>query len=129
MTPQLDVVMRFKASDVIKALENELRLSQDLALNLFQDTKKYLYVRERYKYKGRVPTKVLDIGWRTFIIHTQDYENFCREAFGYFVRYSPSTDAFVGITRDEGAVAIIAPHAYRHFGRGLSQNWGVMPRK
>jgi hypothetical protein len=128
MSPDLEVALCFNASGVIKALEEKLKLSNDLARNLFQDTKKYLYIRERYKYKGRVPTKLLDVGWQTFIVHTHDYEAFCKDAFGYFVHYMPSTDAFVGITRDEEAMAKVLPHAYMRFGRELSQNWGVVPK-
>lgn len=38
-----------------------------------------------------VPSAVVDEAWHSFILHTKDYQNFCREKVGRFVHHVPST--------------------------------------
>ncbi|MFI1401082.1 glycine-rich domain-containing protein [Streptomyces sp. NPDC020681] len=40
-----------------------------------------------------VPSKLVDIGWHTFILHTVDYADFCERVVGRFVHHVPETEA------------------------------------
>lgn len=35
------------------------------------------------------PTKAVDVGWHTFILHTADYAKFCHRVAGRFIHHNP----------------------------------------
>jgi hypothetical protein len=35
------------------------------------------------------PTKAIDVGWHTFILHTADYAEFCHRIAGRFIHHNP----------------------------------------
>lgn len=35
------------------------------------------------------PTKAVDVGWHTFILHTADYATFCQRVAGEFIHHDP----------------------------------------
>ncbi|MGW3194044.1 glycine-rich domain-containing protein [Streptomyces sp. NPDC001118] len=37
------------------------------------------------------PSKVVDPGWHTFMLHTEDYADWCTENFGYFLHHRPNS--------------------------------------
>jgi hypothetical protein len=39
------------------------------------------------------PSKLVDIGWHTFILHTVDYTAFCEQVAGRFVHHVPTAEA------------------------------------
>jgi hypothetical protein len=39
------------------------------------------------------PGELVDIGWHTFILHTQDYAAFCDDVAGRFIHHVPTDDA------------------------------------
>jgi hypothetical protein len=45
-----------------------------------------------------VPSELVDIGWHTFILYTQDYADFCDRVAGRFIHHTPHDD-----TSDQGA--------------------------
>lgn len=36
-----------------------------------------------------MPSRIVDISWHEFILHTKDYQNFCRRAFGHYFHHNP----------------------------------------
>ncbi len=44
---------------------------------------------------------VIDEYWHTFILHTRDYEEFCKKYLGSFIHHSPATPDFQPIGVDE----------------------------
>ncbi len=44
---------------------------------------------------------IIDEYWHTFVLHTRDYEAFCRTQFGLFIHHSPSSPDFQEPSRDE----------------------------
>ncbi|MFJ8361461.1 glycine-rich domain-containing protein [Streptomyces sp. NPDC093984] len=38
------------------------------------------------------PSKLVDIGWHTFILHTTDYADFCQRVVGHFVHHVPTDE-------------------------------------
>jgi len=43
------------------------------------------------KQRVSMPSQIVDELWHEFILHTREYENFCRKAFGQFMHHSPAT--------------------------------------
>ncbi|WP_413809807.1 glycine-rich domain-containing protein [Streptomyces sp. OE57] len=39
------------------------------------------------------PSKTIDIGWHTFILHTRDYADFCQRVAGHFIHHVPTDPA------------------------------------
>ncbi|MEY9997868.1 hypothetical protein ABIE67_010254 [Streptomyces sp. V4I8] len=37
-----------------------------------------------------VPSRMVDIGWHAFILHTVDYAHFCQRVVGHFVHHVPT---------------------------------------
>lgn len=63
--------------------------------------KKYLtYVKQELKlffkmnstYRSGIismPSRIVDVVWHEFILHTRDYHNFCQQGFGYYFHHNP----------------------------------------
>ncbi|MEU2801452.1 hypothetical protein [Streptomyces sp. NPDC007117] len=47
------------------------------------------------------PSKAVDVGWHTFILHTVDYAEFCDRVAGRFIHHVPTEDDQTG--EDSGA--------------------------
>ncbi|WKE70926.1 MULTISPECIES: glycine-rich domain-containing protein [unclassified Streptomyces] len=41
--------------------------------------------------EGMSPSRVVDPGWHTFMLHTEEYAGFCRTRFGRFVHHAPKS--------------------------------------
>ncbi|MBC2902508.1 glycine-rich domain-containing protein [Streptomyces cupreus] len=39
--------------------------------------------------EGMSPSQAVDPGWHTFMLHTEEYEAFCRTRYGRFVHHAP----------------------------------------
>ncbi|NUV72411.1 MULTISPECIES: hypothetical protein [unclassified Streptomyces] len=48
------------------------------------------------------PSKAVDVGWHTFILHTVDYAEFCERVAGRFIHHVPTPDTETG---EESAAA------------------------
>ena len=44
---------------------------------------------------------VVDEYWHTFILHTRDYEQFCKDYLGTFIHHSPATPDFQQLSLEE----------------------------
>ncbi|UPT41757.1 MULTISPECIES: hypothetical protein [Streptomyces] len=42
------------------------------------------------------PSKAVDVGWHTWILHTVDYAEFCERVAGRFIHHVPTPDAETG---------------------------------
>lgn len=36
------------------------------------------------------PSVIVDPGWHTFMLHSQEYANWCEQQFGYFLHHAPN---------------------------------------
>lgn len=69
------------------------------------------------------PSPLIDIGWHTFILYTQEYERFCRTVAGHFIHHNPSDEEGVDYEAGGSAAAVLAMKA-----RGLpvdEELWGA----
>ncbi|MFD4045122.1 glycine-rich domain-containing protein [Streptomyces sp. NPDC058611] len=56
----------------------------------------FVYVIGSEKAYDLAPSERVDPGWHTFMLHTQDYANWCQERFGYFVHHAPNSKVRTG---------------------------------
>ena len=120
--PSWGAVKTFRNEDIIQKMMQEYSMSREDALQLFEDTKMFLFLCATHPV-GLGPTAKLDDGWHTFILFTREYRDFCIRYLGKFIHHNP-------IVRYEGAdVQPSAPHsvllglAKTEFGDNLSKNW------
>ncbi|WDO07541.1 hypothetical protein ME763_18850 [Streptomyces murinus] len=41
--------------------------------------------------EGMSPSRAVDPGWHTFMLHTEEYDAFCRTRYGRFVHHAPKS--------------------------------------
>ncbi|WP_328298746.1 hypothetical protein OG389_13645 [Streptomyces sp. NBC_00435] len=51
----------------------------------------FLKVMGDAKAFDMAPSEIVDPGWHTFMLHTQDYAAWCEEQFGHFVHHAPNS--------------------------------------
>lgn len=57
--------------------------------------------------KGRfisMPSRVVDVAWHEFILHTRDYKAFCDKAFGKFLHHTPAVALNKQDAMDKGSL-------------------------
>lgn len=86
-------VLSYRLPSLVERLRKELSLSEKEAGALFVDMLRFLYLcANDEKQRSFSPPHLIDEAWHTFIIFTKDYEQFCRQNFGFFVHHVPLTD-------------------------------------
>ena len=116
--PSLDAVLSFQNSEIVKKLARELILSEADALQLFQDTKRFLYLAAITK-AGLRPSRKIDDGWHQFILFTRDYADFCFNHFGRFIHHQPDKEQIDKKSQSVDTLDL----AKSIFGDDLSKNW------
>ncbi len=73
---------------VINRYVGEYGIPFNTAANRFHELKSFLHTCA-IADRPCVPTKNIDDIWHTFILFTQDYQNFCMEYLGKFIHHYP----------------------------------------
>lgn len=115
----LQSVLAYENVRVLRKFRTKFAVSDDEAQELFTDLKKWLWLCAERKHalmQGLpVDTRpiVIHIGmvivdelWHTFILHTQDYAEFCERHFGFFVHHSPGSPDFVPMTEEQNSAQL-----------------------
>ena len=84
----LENVLEYRNPVLAQRFQQKLGISQEVAEQLFEDTKKFLYLCAASE-KPISPNKTLDFGWHEFILFTEDYTDFCQKYFGHFIHHRP----------------------------------------
>jgi len=65
-------------------------LSEDDLMLVKQELKHYFEIKIFYRDQlFSMPSKVVDVSWHEFILHTKDYHEFCEQVFGYYFHHNP----------------------------------------
>ncbi|MEU9716002.1 hypothetical protein [Streptomyces sp. NPDC047976] len=51
----------------------------------------FVYVLGSEKAYDLAPSQQVDPGWHTFMLHTQEYADWCQAQFGFFVHHAPNS--------------------------------------
>lgn len=79
-------------------------ISETAARRIIGQAAAFIAASGRQPGQSLAPSKPVDIGWHTFILHTVDYAKFCQQVAGGFVHHVPT---------DEGEEPTGGPQAAR----------------
>jgi hypothetical protein len=65
-------------------------LTPDVAEQIAEGAIGFLYLLATNPDNGFAPSKLVDIGWHTFILYTRDYAGFCERVAGRFIHHEPN---------------------------------------
>jgi len=116
----LEEVMEYRHPILVRRFQEKLGISQETAGQLFDDTKRFLYLCAASE-EPISPNETLDFGWHEFIIFTEDYTDFCQKYFGHFIHHRPRNPDAPSNKREGGRRAVRL--ARQLFGDNLSGNW------
>jgi hypothetical protein len=95
--PSLDEVMAYQNETVIAGFLKGYAVTPDEARDLFEQTKRMLWLMNEMRHDQLPQTfgidnslRGLDAMWHTFILFTRDYQQFCLSLFGRFVHHAPA---------------------------------------
>lgn len=92
VTPQyrelLDEITHERVARRIAKDHPELTLEQ--AQQIMDATIGFLVLCRDYPELSFEPSSLVDIGWHTFLLYTQEYAEFCQQQVGFFVHHTPS---------------------------------------
>lgn len=118
-TGLLDRVMAYENPDLVARLRSKLDLSAEDAKQLFEDTKRFLFLCGTVRGQWS-PTELIDEGWHNFILFTKDYAEFCQLFFGRFIHHDPKR---IGVPSIAVSPMGTLAAARKIFGGLLSKNW------
>jgi hypothetical protein len=78
---------------VADTLARENLLSMALAERIIGQTLAFLYACANNPDEKLAPSRTVDLGWHTFILHTHEYAEFCNRVAGRFVHHVPEPGA------------------------------------
>lgn len=90
---QLEQILAYQNEDVIFRFTNMLETTEDEARDIFNETKKFLYLSQLPGIFIPDELLILDEMWHNFILFTKEYQAFCEKNFGRFVHHQPATKA------------------------------------
>ncbi|MFD7444378.1 glycine-rich domain-containing protein [Streptomyces sp. NPDC059909] len=67
-------------------------IDEPMARRIVAQTAAFLAAGAHSPGQRLVPSKLVDIGWHTFILHTVDYAAFCERVAGRFVHHVPDDE-------------------------------------
>ena len=75
-----------------RVVHDEL-VTPDMANRLMRQTLAFLYACAKNPDAGLAPSRTVDVGWHTFILHTREYAEFCERVAGRFIHHKPEDGA------------------------------------
>ena len=90
----LEAALDYANPDVIAKFRREFSVSPEEALDIFSETKKWLWFAANSKVEGVSiyrATQIIDEMWHTFITFTVDYAQYCESRFGRYLHHIPLT--------------------------------------
>jgi hypothetical protein len=134
----LSHVMAYRNHAVIRRFQRTYGVRRDHAEKLFEQLKQWLYLAAKSQLEQGAPDvfmtarlSELDEMWHTFLLFTQDYEDFCHRRLGTFVHHIPEelvSDA-AGTTSeeypelDEERARALYGYIYDHLGEQTLREW------
>lgn len=66
------------------------RIERPTAERIMADSLAFLKACADHPRAALSPSKAVDIGWHTFILHTREYAEFCQRVAGRFIQHRPT---------------------------------------
>lgn len=90
----LERALQYRNDEVVHKFLERFDMTFEEAAELFEETKKWLWLESPGAGKRLVVThemSILDEMWHTFILFTPDYADYCNNYLGRFVHHVPTT--------------------------------------
>lgn len=110
----LEQVLAYENRRVLNKFRTLFSLNDVETQEIFIELKKWLWlcaIRKEGQLSGRSQTPralvihasmvVIDELWHAFVLHTEDYAQFCDQYFGFFVHHFPGNPDFVPMSEAE----------------------------
>ncbi|MGH3914372.1 MAG: glycine-rich domain-containing protein [Pseudonocardiaceae bacterium] len=81
------------------------QIERQLAERIMDQALAFLLACAGSQDKPLSPSKLIDIGWHTFILYTREYAAFCDEIAGYFIHHVPDDEKTASVEPAEQALA------------------------
>ncbi len=82
-------VLAYRNRDVVDAFREKYDVTHREARELFEDTKKWLWLASQAQVDAIGPLRAIDEMWHTFVLFTPDYTRFCDTYFGRYIHHVP----------------------------------------
>lgn len=114
--PDLETVLQYSNSVVLKRFENNYPHDAARAQQLFTEMLRYLWLCEKHDFDLKnqpnnpvlqfIPVmhqemRAIDNMWHEFILITRDYHDFCHQYFGHFIHHEPNMRETLDYSEDE----------------------------
>ncbi|UOQ70194.1 hypothetical protein [Hymenobacter cellulosilyticus] len=90
-TPPLAAILAYQNEDVISRFTDLLAVEEEEARDIFQETKKFLYLSQLTPAFIPDDLLILDEMWHNFILFTREYQDFCQAHFQKYLHHLPAT--------------------------------------
>lgn len=108
----LEEALAYNNDEVIERFTANFNIPQKESDQIFVETKKWVWLLAQANQDRRmglhVPRLVIDNYlifidemWHNFILFTKDYQEYCREKFGFFVHHNPTPQKIKAAMREE----------------------------
>lgn len=87
----LATVLRYRNARVVNGFLRSYDIPRAEANRVFVEMLKFLWLCQYETMPVLAEMKVLDEMWHTFILHTEEYRDFCLKFFGEFRHHDPET--------------------------------------
>src|ERR1035437_1456754 len=84
-------------SRLVERIVKDEDVSRLLAEEVMEGALGFLKLSADYPGNGFVPSKLIDIGWHTFILYTRSYAEFCDRIAGHFLHHEPNDNPKVAV--------------------------------
>lgn len=88
---QLDKILLYENEDVISRFRDMFVLNEQEAMDIFHETRKFLYVSQLPEVFIPDDLLIIDEMWHNFILFTPDYHRFCIEHFNQYFHHVPAS--------------------------------------
>ena len=89
--PLLEALLAHEEPDIVSRFTDLLAVDEEEARDIFQETKKFLYLSLHYPVFVPDDLLVLDEMWHNFILFTPTYQAFCQTYFQRYLHHLPAT--------------------------------------
>ena len=88
---QLKEILSYNSEDILSRFTDMFEVTNEEALDLFQETKKFLYVCQVDGVFIPDDLLILDEMWHNFILFTKEYHAFCDRYFNRYFHHLPAS--------------------------------------
>lgn len=95
----LDGTLKYRNPAVVRRFQSVVSLSDREADEIFIETIRFLWIMAQATSQGKsdlvfvdFSLAIIDEMWHVFLLFTEEYDNFCKSKFGFYIHHHPAVD-------------------------------------